>query len=154
MVPRSRSIPEGTTGSALVGGNTSSSSPLIKVHDSAVRAWVQPNEPRRPPVQSELPWRAILLDERVLVFDTETTTDFTQRLLFGVFRNYGHGELLEEALFLGDNINDSEKATARAYGAVHGLTVYTRAEFIENIFYPEVYVQGALCVGFNLPFDL
>ena len=47
--------------------------------------------------QSELPWRAIPFDERVLVFDTETTTDFTQRLLFGVFRNYVHGELLEEA---------------------------------------------------------
>jgi len=138
----------------MVGGSSSTSSSLIKVHDTAVRAWVEPNQPRRPPVQSALPWRAIPFDDRVLVFDTETTTDFTQRLLFGVFRNYAHGELLEEALFLGDNISDSEKATARAYGTVHRLTVYTRTEFVEKIFYPEVYVQGALCVGFNLPFDL
>ena len=61
---------------------------------------------------------------------------------------------LKKRLFLGDNVSDSEKATARAYGAARRLTVYTRAEFVENIFYPEVYVQGALCVGFNLPFDL
>ena len=81
---------------------------------------------------------------RVLVFDTETTTDFTQRLLFGVFRSYVHGELLEEALFLGDNVSDSEKATAHAYGAARRLTVYSRTEFVEKIFYPEVYVQGAL----------
>ena len=115
-MPRSRSISKGTIGVALVGSSTGTSSPLIKVHDTAVRAWVEPNEPRRPPSQSELPWRAIRFDERVLVFDTETTTDFTQRLLFGVFRNYVHGELFEEGLFLGDNISDSEEAVARAYG--------------------------------------
>jgi hypothetical protein len=154
LVPRSRSIPEGAPGSALVGEDSRSSSPLIKVHDTAVRAWVEPKQPRRSPPQRELPWRAIRFDERVLVFDTETTTDFTQRLLFGVFRNYEHGELLEEALFLGDNISDSEKATARAYASARELTVYTRTEFVEKIFYPEVYVQGSLCVGFNLPFDL
>lgn len=138
----------------MVGGGSGSGSPLIKVHDSAVRAWVEPNQPRRPPSQSELPWRTIPFDERVLVFDTETTTDFTQRLLFGAFRNYVQGELLEEGLFLGDNVNESEGAVARAYAGAHGLNVYTRAEFVENVFYPEVYVQGSLCVGFNLPFDL
>ena len=153
-MPRSRSIPKGTIGAALVGGCTSGSSALIKVHDTAVRAWVEPQQPRRSPSQNELPWRAIPFDERILVFDTETTTDFTQRLLFGVFRNYVRGRLLEEGLFLGDNVSESEGFVVRAYASAHGLTVYTRAEFVENIFYSEVYVQGALCVGFNLPFDL
>lgn len=153
-MPRRRSTPKGTAGVRLVGGSSGTSSPLIQVHDTAVRAWVEPNQPRRPPSQSELPWRAIRLDERVLVFDTETTTDFTQRLLFGVFRNYVHGELFEEGLFLGDNVDKEQTDIARAYAESHGLPVYTRTEFVENIFYPEVYVQGALCVGFNLPFDL
>jgi hypothetical protein len=138
----------------MVGGDPGTRPPLIKVHDAAVRAWVQPSEPRRPPVQSELPWRTIAFDERVLVFDTETTTDFTQRLLFGVFRNYVEGELLQEGLFLGDSISEPEANIARAYAAERTLPIYTRSEFVERIFYPEVYVQGALCVGFNLPFDL
>jgi hypothetical protein len=127
---------------------------LIKVHDTAVRAWVQPKEPSRAPSQGDLPWRTIPFDERVLVFDTETTTDFTQRLLFGVFRNYVKGELLQEGLFLGDSISEREASIARDYAANHNLSIYTRAEFVEHIFYPEVYVQGSLCVGFNLPFDL
>lgn len=137
-----------------MGSSSGTSSPLIAVHDTAVRAWVQPTEPRRSPFQSAWPWRAIPLDERVLVFDTETTTDFTQRLLFGVFRNYVEGELLQEGLFLGDSVSESEATTAFAYAAEHKLPVFTRIQFVEDIFYPEVYVQGALCVGFNLPFDL
>jgi DNA polymerase type B, organellar and viral len=154
LVPCSRSIPKRTTGLALVGNSTSSSSPLINVYDTAVRAWVEPKQPRRPPTQNELPWRAIRFDERILVFDTETTTDFTQRLLFGVFRCYVQSELFDEGLFLGDSVDKEQTNTARAYAESHGLPVYTRAEFVENIFYREVYVQGSLCVGFNLPFDL
>jgi hypothetical protein len=137
-----------------VESDTVPSAPLIKVHDSAVRAWVVPKQPGRPLLPHEIPWRAAKLDERVLVFDTETTTDFTQRLLFGVFRNYVKGELLQEGLFLGDSVKESGAEVARAYAAEHNLTAYTRTEFVERIFYPEVYVQGALCVGFNLPFDL
>jgi hypothetical protein len=138
----------------MVGGDPSTSSPLIQVHDTAVRAWVVPDQPRRPPLPHEIGWRAVALDERVLVFDTETTIDFTQRLLFGVFRNYVHGQLLQEGLFLGDSVSAADEAVARAFATKRNLPIYTRTEFIEAVFYPEVYVQGALCVGFNLPFDL
>jgi hypothetical protein len=154
LVPEDGSLPKPAIGASMVGSSPGSGSPLIKVHDTAVRAWVQPNRPRRAPSGSQVPWRAAPFGERVMVFDTETTTDFTQRLLFAVFRNYVHGELLEEGVFLGDSLSESEKAVARAYAVTHELSVYTRSEFVENIFYPEVYVQGALCVGFNLPFDL
>lgn len=133
--------------------NTDTSSPLIQVHDTAVRAWVVPPQPRSLPLPQELPWRANSFDERVLVFDTETTTDFTQRLLFGVFRNYVHDELLQEGLFLGDSVDEEEADIARAYARTHDLRIYSRSEFVEKVFYPEVYMQGALCVGFHLPFD-
>jgi hypothetical protein len=137
-----------------VANDIDSSSPLIRVHDSAVRAWVVPKQPRRLPLPQELPWRANTFYERVLCYDTETTTAFTQRLLFGVFRNYIHDELLQEGLLLGDSVSDEEVDVARAYAGAKGLPIYSRPEFIETIFYPEVYVQGALCIGFNLPFDL
>jgi len=34
------------------------------------------------------------------------------------------------------------------------IEVMTRKEFVESVFYPWVYEGRALCVGFNLPFDL
>ena len=34
------------------------------------------------------------------------------------------------------------------------LPIYSRERFVEDVFYPEVYREGTLCVGFNLPFDL
>ena len=91
--------------------------------------------------------------ERVIAFDTETTMDFAQRLLFGVFRIHEHGTLLEEGIFFGDSLTELERSLIGAYADLHDLPVYTREEFVE-IFYVEVYELGTLCVGFNLPFDL
>ena len=91
--------------------------------------------------------------ERVLAFDTETTTGFEQRLLFGVFRIHEHGTLLEEGIFFGDGVSEAERSLIGAYADLHDLPVYTREEFVD-FFYEEVYVLGTLCVGFNLPFDL
>jgi len=91
--------------------------------------------------------------DRVLVFDTETTTDFAQRLQFGVFRLHEHGALLEEGIFFGDSLTDEEESFIRTYADLHGFPVYTRREFVE-IFYEEAYELGTLCVGYNLPFDI
>jgi hypothetical protein len=88
------------------------------------------------------------------VFDTETTTDFTQRLLFGVFRLYVHGSLDEEGLFLGDSLTEAQGESVRIYGELHGLRVYTRSEFVEQVFHAEIYILGALCCCFNTPFDI
>jgi hypothetical protein len=40
------------------------------------------------------------------------------------------------------------------YAAKCRLPIYSRERFVEEVFYPEIYVLGTLCVGFNLPFDL
>jgi hypothetical protein len=154
LVPRYQSIIERTPWSELVASDPDTSSTLIHAHDTAVRAWVVPEQPGPLPLPHQIGWRASKFDERVLVFDTETTTDFTQRLLFGVFHVYVGGKLFQEGLFLGDSVSEPEKGVARAYAAQHRLPIFTRSEFIVGVFYPEVYVHGTLCVGFNLPFDL
>ncbi|HEY1681775.1 MAG TPA: hypothetical protein VGF98_09085 [Candidatus Tumulicola sp.] len=123
---------------------------------SAVRAWVEPHSerPERKEAKKGPGWRKTPYGDRVLVFDTETTTDTAQRLLFGFFRLYIHDGLAEEALIVSDVLDQSEMECVTEYAARCGLKMYSREQFVEQIFYPEVYLRGAVCVGFNLPFDL
>ena len=86
-----------------MGGLTPSVLPV------ALRAWIartaeRKKGPYQPPV---LPW-----PESALILDVETTTDATQRLLFGSYRvgNFGdHGEFecLEEGLIYADDLPDT-----------------------------------------------
>src|SRR6266536_1993909 len=107
----------------------------------------------------------------VLIFDTETSVDAAQALLFGSY-NYCRWqgeklECLEEGLFYADELPaqapkefsvlvcyaNSERADAIAKG-IKPLRFLSRRDFIEEVFYPAAYDAGALVVGFNLPFDL
>jgi hypothetical protein len=123
---------------------------------SAVRAWVEPRSerPERKEPKKGPGWRKTPYGDRVLVFDTETTTDTAQRLLFGFFRLYIHDGLAEEALIVSDVLDQSEMECVTEYAARCKLKMYSRQQFVEEVFYPEVYLRGAVCVGFNLPFDL
>jgi predicted transcriptional regulator len=90
-----------------------------------------------------------------LVFDTETTTDASQQLRFGVYQVHKSGELREEGVFYDPlSLTDHEMATLRSYADDRGLEVLTVAEFVEEIFFLYAYELKGLCVGFNLPFDL
>jgi len=125
--------------------------------ETAIRAWVEVErkeraEKRRQP--ASVPWRTQSIGERVLVFDTETTTDFTQALQFGAFCIYENGILEIEGLIIADALSPGQMATVNAYAEKHPLRVYTRTLFVEQIVYPEIYRLGTLCIGFNLPFDL
>ena len=108
----------------------------------------------------------------MLVFDTETTTDPTQRLLFGSYRYYRWTdqlslECVEEGLFYGDDLQERDPAAfeqLRSYAATHHadvakdldptLHLRSRREFIDRVFWRSAYRAPALVVGFNLPFDL
>jgi hypothetical protein len=120
--------------------------------ETAVRAFVLPSRRRRP--NKRRGWRSQRFGDRVLVFDTETTTDFALRLLFGVFRLYESGQLVREGIFTGDSIMPKETETITAFATERNLELLTREDFVERVFYPEVYGLGTLCVGFNLKFDL
>lgn len=127
--------------------------------ETAVRAWVEPSKPSRkknshPKPNRALPWRPKPYGERVLVFDTETTTDAAQRLLYGFFRLYERDRLVGEGLIVADVLDYESMATVAEYASKCRLQIFSRERFVEEVFYPEVYGEGTLCVGFNLPFDL
>ena len=98
----------------------------------------------------------------VFVFDTETTTDTSQRLLFGSYRVLADGRCFEEGLFAGDDLSRRERRILERYASRHraathhddeALPLLTLDEFLHR-FFTIVYKGRALCVAFNLPFDL
>jgi hypothetical protein len=127
---------------------------------TAIRAWVELRKPRRnkrrnPKAKPKpVPWRPQPYGERVLVFDTETTVDEAQRLLFGFFRLYERDRLIREGIVAADVLDHEWMIAIAEYRAQCRLPIYSRERFVEEVFYPEVYGEGTLCVGFNLPFDL
>ncbi|MGA2636192.1 hypothetical protein [Methylocella sp.] len=91
--------------------------------------------------------------EWLLVFDTETTSDESQRLRFGTFQLWGEGQLEEKGIFYGA-VEPDELATLAAEAARHGCTLRSVEEFVDRIFFPAAFKVGALVVGLNLAFDL
>lgn len=108
----------------------------------------------------------------VLLFDTETTTDATQRLTFGCYRfaewqNDGSLAILEEGFLHADELATDDPdgyAELTSYVAAHEpetegfyrnhrLMLRSQRDFLDSVFWP-VIAQDALIVGFNLPFDL
>lgn len=57
--------------------------------------------------------------ESMLVFDTETTIDATQRLLFGCYRFIDQGQCKEEGLFYADDLATKDLKTLQCYAAKH-----------------------------------
>ncbi len=110
-----------------------------------------------------------------LVLDTETTTDYTQRLLFGSYRlldlrgkTHPVGACLLEGLLYDDELptRDPEGwAILQTYAAERApdlheprrtaaLALHSRREFLDKVFWRLGYKARPLIVGFNLPFDL
>ena len=107
--------------------------------------------------RSEKPWKR---PGAMLVWDTETRVDATQRLTFGSYRFIAEGQCLEEGLFYADDLPLKDRrileqyvATQSADAADKRLYLRTRREFID-IIYRAVYKGRCLLTGFNLPFDL
>ncbi len=111
--------------------------------------------------------------EAVLIFDTETTTDATQRLTFGCYRycvwtQDGRLVCVEEGIIHADDLPERDPAgfaTLKEYARSHWgecvapghsaiMPVYSRSEFMAQVFWKRACKDRALVVGFNLPFDL
>ena len=108
----------------------------------------------------------------LLVFDTETTIDSTQRLKFACWRYYrarrgGGWDCVQEGLFHADDLQRADPAgmaVLRHYAATtwavadrgkqRRLQLLTRAQFVEKILFAAAWEGPARVVGFNLPFDL
>ncbi len=102
----------------------------------------------------------IYIQERpVLVLDTETTEDEYQNLLFGTCGIWTAGYLHKFILFHAQNLAQKDIDTLRTYAEsqkVNNVSVEVIAvnEFISKVFFPWLLKNQALCIGFNLPFDL
>ena len=90
-----------------------------------------------------------------VIFDTETTTDPAQRLRFGSYQVRIGDALYERGLFYDPEVLRSrERQLFLLYASAHKLTVRTRSEFVEKIFFGIGYDFRANIIGFNLPFDI
>ena len=99
----------------------------------------------------------------LMVIDTETRTDATQRLTFGSYRFIEGGECLREFLFYGDDLPNKDRRVLERYRVRHAaetseygvrrLDLLSRKELIEKI-YGNAYKGRCLLVAFNFPFDI
>ncbi|NPE31258.1 hypothetical protein HNV12_25535, partial [Methanococcoides sp. SA1] len=93
--------------------------------------------------------------DRVLVFDTETTIDQYQNFKIGYFKIYQDGYIQHEGMFYdAAMLNDNENKVCEVYNSKSDIPLYTLNEFIDEVFYTEIFYRKSLCVGFNLPFDI
>jgi hypothetical protein len=125
--------------------------------DIAVRAYAQPlkHKAKRQSTDQQRP-----PSDWVLIFDTETTADASQRLRLGTYliRNEKEPEKQEQGIFYVPDdpaaLSAADIETIKAYAGTHHQTLRTREDFIRNVFYEYGYNFRATIVAFNLPFDL
>jgi hypothetical protein len=120
-----------------------------------LRAYV--GAPRKKDWRSDRRWTTGI----TVIFDTETTTDPSQRLRFGSYQVRDRGNLVERGFFSAEDLPDPDLATLRgAYAALvsteagERLCLRTRAEFIDQVLFKWGQEVGGLIIGFNLPFDI
>jgi hypothetical protein len=90
-----------------------------------------------------------------LIFDTETRTDAAQQLRFGCFQLRKFGELKQQGIFYdSETLTTKELGLIKRYARREGLELLIATEFVEQVFLSYTYDLSALCIGFNLPFDL
>lgn len=113
--------------------------------ESTIEKQLKKVSKKRPPYASE--W--------TLVFDTETTTDAGQSLRIGTYQVRKAGELFGAGVFFDpEGVTDAELLTLKNYTAANGLSLLSRDEFADQIFYGIGYQLRATIIGFNLPFDI
>ena len=90
----------------------------------------------------------------VLVFDTETTADEYQNLLFGSCGIWKNGEQVKFYMFYADDLPRKDVKTIIQYCKNKGHDSLSRTDFVNNVFLPKVLTERAKCVAFNIPFDI
>ena len=134
--------------------------PIPKSLRVAVRVY---SEPPVSEWDSDTPARKWRLPEAMFVFDTETSTDHTQRLNFGSYRFVVAGRCLKEGVFYGDDLPRKELRILKQYVSTNRadvedeglaqLLLVSRGDLVKEL-YRDAYKGRCLLVGFNLPFDL
>jgi hypothetical protein len=107
-----------------------------------------------------------------LVIDCETTTDERQALVFGAYRFCETGDdgvysCIEEGFFYADELPDTDpnaisilnnyvkdNQAETTDGFDKRMRLYSRSDFMRNVFWKAAYEADAAVVCFNAPFDL
>jgi hypothetical protein len=120
-----------------------------------LRAYLGASAPRSQ--KSERRWTSGIS----VIFDTETTTDPSQRLRFGAYQVRDNGQLVEAGLFYAEDLGETDLAVLRqevlgseAADAAETLHLRSRADFVEKVLFKWGHDVGGLIIGFNLPFDI
>ncbi len=140
---------------------------MTKHNDIFVRAYAVPTNDsadgtRKPRSKRDGKWPSY-----ALVFDTETRITADQSLTFGVFRlcqlNDTKYSDVREGLFYADDLPARDRKVLGNYArtAISDVKafppeypVYSRSDFLREIFWPAIKRNEALICGLNLPFDL
>jgi hypothetical protein len=119
----------------------------------AVRAYAKSNQDQLLSYQAK--GKPIPYSDWSLIFDTETTTDASQRLRFGCYQVRKKAVLKKQGIFYdSQTLSKAEQRTIEKFAKAKNHDLITTEEFIEQVFFYHVYDLSALCIGFNLPFDL
>jgi AraC-like DNA-binding protein len=122
--------------------------------DIHLRAYAQPLSQKQSTVTNARS-RTLEPSQWTLVFDTETTTDPSQRLRIGSYCLCKGPEVAERGLFHEAGVLSGEELELlRRYAKKRDLKLLTRAEFVDQVFLKIGYNCKATIVGFNLPFDI
>lgn len=90
----------------------------------------------------------------VLVLDAETKSDEYQGLVFGSCGIWFDGRQRDFYIFYDDNLPECDIKKITKIASRYKCKLLSRKDFVETVFIPYVYRARAICVGFNLPFDL
>ena len=124
----------------------------------AVRVYPRPENAKSEHRHPRKPWRR---PDAMLVFDTESRIDPTQRLTCGSYQFVVAGRCHEEGLFYADDLPEEDLAILKRYVETHRtdvtecnlpLHLLTLPEFLDKL-YRAAYKGRCLLIGFNLPFD-
>ena len=105
------------------------------------------------PISKEPRSKTQIAPEFVLIFDTETTTDESQRLRFGTYQIWQKGRCARKGLFY-DKVTDAELETLKAEAPKHGCAEppFCLHDFVHKRFLPTAFKAGGLIVGLQPAF--
>jgi hypothetical protein len=134
-------------------------SPPVEKMEVAVRAWATPDYQRHIGGPGGGHSKKAIVDlgpsEWSVTFDTETTTDASQRLRIGTYQVRYRNHLWEAGFFYDEEaLTTGEVETLQSFVVERDYRLCILAEFVEEVLLYYVYDLRGLLIGFNLPFDI